>query len=316
MLITAPLRHRDFRLLWTGMAVSLLGDGVFVVAVAWEAYSISNRPSALAYVGLATSAPQVALLLLGGAVSDRFPRRTVLLWADVTRALAVAALSVMVARGSPHLYELCLAGAVIGAATAFASPAFDALIPQLVPEGQLTHANAIEQFVRPSALQLAGPALGGLTVAVLGAAGSLALDAATFVFSGLCVKRMASVAVPPPASTNLWQEMASGMRYVKSQVWLWGTFASAALTYLLFIGPTQVLLPFIIRDSLHEPASAYGLVLSVGGAGALVGAVWSGHRPHPKRAMSWAYSCWTVATLGVAGYGVATRVWSLAVVAV
>ena len=73
--LTAPLRRRDFRLLWTGMAVSLLGDGIFIVAIAWQAYTISDRPSALAYVGLATSAPQVALLLVGGAVSDRFPRR-------------------------------------------------------------------------------------------------------------------------------------------------------------------------------------------------------------------------------------------------
>ena len=76
--IVAPLRHRDFRLLWTGLVVSLLGDGIFLVAVAWEAYRLDDRPSALAGVGLATSAPQVALLLFGGAVSDRLPRRTVL----------------------------------------------------------------------------------------------------------------------------------------------------------------------------------------------------------------------------------------------
>ena len=90
MALTAPLRRRDFRLLWTGMAVSLLGDGIFLVAVAWEAYSISDRPAALAYVGLATSLPQVALLLLGGAVSDRISRRTVLFWADAVAAPAMA----------------------------------------------------------------------------------------------------------------------------------------------------------------------------------------------------------------------------------
>ena len=69
--LTAPLRRRDFRLLWTGMSVSLLGDGIFLVAVAWVGLRLSDRPSSLAYVGLALSLPQVVMLLVGGAVSDR-----------------------------------------------------------------------------------------------------------------------------------------------------------------------------------------------------------------------------------------------------
>jgi MFS family permease len=318
VLITAPLRRRDFRLLWTGMAVSLLGDGVFLVAVAWQAYAISDHPSALAYVGLATSAPQVALLLLGGAVSDRFSRRTVLLWADGTRALAVAVLSALVADGSAHLYELCLTGAVIGTATAFASPAFDALVPQLVPEPELVPANAIEQFVRPGALQLAGPALGGAAVALLHPWGAFAVDAGSFAFSALCVQRMARLAAPTAAAdeaSSLRHEVAEGLRYVRGQVWLWGTFLSATFTYLLFIGPTQVLLPYIVRNTLHQGASAYGVVLAVGGAGALVGAVLTGRREQPRRPMTWIYSWWALATLAVAGYGLARSAAGLAAAA-
>jgi hypothetical protein len=295
------------------MAVSLLGDGVFVVAVAWQAYAISDHPSALAYIGLSTSAPQVALLLVGGAVSDRAPRRTVLFWCDVSRALAVAALSFLVADGAARLSELCLAGALIGTATAFASPAFDALVPQLVPGPELTQANAIEQFARPSAVQLAGPALGGIAVATVHASGSFGLDAATFAFSALCVRRMAPLDASPVApSARLWHEVGEGMRYVRGQVWLWGTFVCATFTYLLFIGPTQVLLPYVVRNSLHQGASTYGVVLAAGGAGALIGALVSGHRPHPQRPMLWIYAWWTAATLAVAGYGLATSSWGLA----
>ncbi|HUC14584.1 MAG TPA: MFS transporter, partial [Acidimicrobiales bacterium] len=195
----APLKRRDFRLLWTGMAVSLLGDGIFLVAVAWQAYAISDHPSALALIGVATSAPQVAFLLVGGAVSDRFNRRAVLFWADAVRALAVAVLSALVAEGDARLFELCLVGAVIGTATAFASPAFEALVPQLVPETELTQANAIEQFVRPGAIQLAGPALGGVAVAVLHPWGSFALDAATFAFSAFCARRISVLTGSRPA---------------------------------------------------------------------------------------------------------------------
>jgi MFS family permease len=314
--VLAPLKRRDFRILWTGMAVSLLGDGIFLVAVAWQAYAISDHPSALALIGVATSAPQVAFLLVGGAVSDRFSRRAVLFWADALRALAVAVLSALVAEGDARLFELCLAGAVIGTATAFASPAFEALVPQLVPETELTQANAFEQFVRPGAIQLAGPALGGIAVAVLHPWGSFALDAATFAFSAFCARRIS--VLPGAASDNvsLWSEVAEGLRYVRSQVWLWGTFVSATFTYLLFIGPTQVLLPYIVRNSLHKGASTYGAVLAVGGAGALIGAVASARRRHPQRPMLWIYGWWALATLAVAGYGLATSAWGLASAAI
>ena len=315
MAITAPLRRRDFRLLWTGMAVSLLGDGIFLVAVAWEAYRISDHPSALAYVGLATSVPQVALLLLGGAVSDRISRRTVLFWADALRALALLGLTVLVAAGVASLLELCLAGAVIGTATAFASPAFDSLVPQLVPEAELTQANAIDQSIRSTAMQLAGPALGGIAVAVLQPSGAFGLDAASFAFSAFCVHRMAPPPGTEPAESSVRHDVFEGLRYVRSRVWLWGTFASATLTYLLFIGPTQVLLPYVIRNSLHRGASAYGVVLAVGGLGALAGALLAGRGRDPKRPMAWIYGWWTVATLAVAGYGLATSTWGLAAAA-
>jgi MFS family permease len=315
MLLTTPLRRRDFRLLWTGMAVSLLGDGIFIVAIAWQAYTVSDRPSALAYVGLATSAPQVALLLVGGAVSDRFPRRALLFWADVARALAVAGLSVLLALGDAHLYQLCLVGAVIGTATAFASPALDALVPQLVPEDELTEANAIDQFVRPTAIQLAGPALGGLAVAALHPWGAFALDAATFVFSALCVLKMQPLPALHSAS-SMRQDVLEGLRYVRQHVWLWATFLCATFTYLLFIGPTQVLLPYVVRNTLHHGASTYGAVLAAGGVGAIAGAIFTGRRRYPTRPMLWIYGWWALATLAVAGYGMATGSWGLAAAAV
>ena len=81
--LLAPLRHRDFRLLWSGMCISLLGDGVFIVAMAWQVYALSNVPTALSLVGIAMTVPTIAFLLLGGVVSDRFDRRRVMLAADV-----------------------------------------------------------------------------------------------------------------------------------------------------------------------------------------------------------------------------------------
>jgi MFS family permease len=299
------------------MAVSLLGDGVFIVAVAWQAYAIADRPSALAYVGLAASLPQVVMLLIGGAVSDRIPRRTVLFWADVARLVAVGALAALAIAGDLRLWELYLVSALIGTATAFASPALDALVPQLVPEGELIQANAVEQFVRPAAVQLAGPALGGLAVATMGPKGAFSFDALTFAFSAVCVRRMTRLPgrSVDDSRVSLRHDVWEGLRYVRGHVWLWGTFVSATFTYLLFIGPTQVLLPYLVRNGLHQGAFTYGAVLAVGGVGALVGAVMMGRARQPRRPVTWVYAWWTVATLAVAGYGLATHAWGLALAA-
>ena len=276
-------------------------------------------------IGVATSAPQVAFLLVGGAVSDRFPPGRTVLGRRRPRAGCCGA-ERPGGRGDARLFELCLAGAVIGTATAFASPAVRSPGASASPGNRADQANAIEQFVRPGAIQLAGPALGGIAVALLHPWGSFALDAATFAFSALCVRcgtrRMSAGSTGPRAARTAPEPygpryVREGLRYVRGQVWLWGTFLSATFTYLLFIGPTQVLLPYIVRNSLHQGASTYGAVLAVGGAGALMGAVVSGHRRrHPQRPMLWIYGWWTLATLAVAGYGLATNAWGLASAAV
>src|ERR671911_1788977 len=89
------LRNRDFGLLWTGRAVSLVGDGIYLVAIAWLVYDISNEPGALAVVGFAWTLPQVAGLLLAGVLSDRFERRRLLVIADLVRCAAIGTIGVL-----------------------------------------------------------------------------------------------------------------------------------------------------------------------------------------------------------------------------
>jgi MFS family permease len=312
MSLTAPLRRREFRLLWAGMSVSLIGDGVFIVAIAWQAYALSNRPSSLAYVGLATSIPQIALRLVGGGVSDRMSRQRILVFADVTRALAVGSLAALTAAGATKLWALYVVAAVIGTATAFASPALDALVPELVPDLELTQANAVDQVVRPLAAQLCGPALGGVAIATVHASGAFALDTLTFVFSAACIRLMAPLPVRPrQGGSSFRHEVREGLSYSRRHVWLWGTFLSATFTYLLFIGPTQVLLPYVVRNTLHQGAATYGMVLAAGGVGALLGGLMMSSRRDPRRPVTWIYVWWAIATLAVAGYGLATQAWGL-----
>src|SRR5207245_9176412 len=132
--------------------------------------------------GVGMTVPAVLFLLVGGVVSDRYDRRLVMVWADILRAIAVAAIAVLVLVDALRFWELVALVAVYGAGTAFFTPAFEAIVPDLLPRDELGRANSLDQFVRPIALRHAGPVLGGALVAV-GAGVAFAVDAAAFAAS-------------------------------------------------------------------------------------------------------------------------------------
>ena len=311
--LISPLRHRDFRVLWAGMAISLLGDGIFLIAVAWESYALWNTPAALSIVGIGMALPTVLFLLVGGIVSDRYDRRLVMMCADGVRGLAVGLLAALVISGSLRFWELVALVAIYGAGTAFFTPAFEAVVPDLLPADDLPAANSLDQFVRPVALRLAGPLLGGALVSA-GAGVAFTVDAISF---GASLAAVAAIRPRLPArdETNASAAAAvkEGLRFIRRRVWLWGTLASAAIAYLLFLGPTEVLLPYVVKNELGGSASTLGLVFAAGGVGAVGSAIWMGSRGHPRREVSFIYGTWTLATLAVAGYGIATAAWQLMV---
>ena len=290
------------------MAVSLLGDGIFLVAVAWQAYTISDRPSALALVGLAISVPQLVLVLLGGAISDRVSRRRVLLWADTARAVAIAGLAGVVAVGSARLYELCLVAAVTGTASAFAAPALDALVPELVPEHELIQANAIDQIrCAPPPFNLP--------------------DRRSEAWRWLYCTRgeHSPLTLPPsPSRPGAWTRMTARLEPAAPAPRRSGPRRPGGIALRpkpcmavghLPVGHVRLSVVHrthpgsaALRDSqlCHAGASVYGMVLAAGGVGALIGAVTAGRRD-PAQPMLWVYGWWTFATLAVGRLRVGDR---------
>jgi len=310
--LLSPLRHRDFRLLWAGMTVSLLGDGIFLVAMAWQAYDLWNAPAALSILGIGMTVPTIAFLLPAGILSDRLDRRLVMLWADIGRAFVIGTLAVLALTDLLTFWQLVVVVAFYGVGTAFFTPAFEAVVPDVVPAGDLPAANSLDQFVRPIALRLVGPALGGVMVAGFGAGTAFAFDAVSFAASTLAIWSIH----PPrhersPESESPVAAMKEGLRFVARRVWLWGTLLSAAIAYLAFLGPAEVLLPYVIKNELHGSAGDLGLVFAAGGVGAVGAAVFMGQRGHPRKDVTIMYATWTLATLAVAGYGLATASWQL-----
>jgi MFS family permease len=308
--LLSPLRHRDFRVLWTGMAVSLVGDGIFLVAIAWETYVLWNAPAALSIVGIGMTVPTVVFLVLGGVLSDRHDRRLLMLWADVVRAAAVGCLAALVFLDALRLWELVALVALYGCGTAFFTPAFEAIVPDLLPAGDLAAANSLDQLVRPIALRLLGPLLGGWLVAV-GAGLAFTVDAASFGASAVAVLAMRRRVRPVATHASHGAAVREGLAFIRRRVWLWGTLVSAAAAYLVFLGPSEVLLPYVVKNELHASARDLGLVFAAGGVGAIGAAIWMGQHGHPRRDVTVMYATWTLATVAVAGYGLATAAWQL-----
>jgi DHA3 family tetracycline resistance protein-like MFS transporter len=311
--LLTPLRDRDFRLLWTGATASLLGDGAFLVALAWQVYAMSGSVTGMSLVGIAMTVPTIVFLLVGGVASDRLERRWLLVGADLLRAVAVALLAGLTIGGQVELWHVVVLAALYGTGSAFHAPAFDALVPEILAGERLTQANALDQLVRPLALRLAGPAIGGVLVAVAGAGGVFLLDCATFLMAAGTVLMMSPARGDRPVADggSLIADLREGWRFVRGHAWLWATFASAAFAYLLFMGPVEVLLPWIVKEGMGGSAFDLGLVFAAGGLASMLCAVALGRFGLPRRGITFMLIAWTLATVAVAGYGAANAIWQL-----
>ncbi len=313
-----PLRHRDFALMWAGLSASMIGDGVYLVAIAWQAYELSGTPAALSAVGFAWTLPTVLFLLAGGVVSDRRERRRIMLAADVLRALVVAAIAALSLTGALEMWQLVALVAVYGVGDALFYPASTAIVPMLVPAEELMHANALEQLVRPLALRFAGPAIGGLIVGAGGAGSGFGFDAVSFAISAACLAAMPALPAPAAAARSLRdgvREAREGLAYVRAHAWLWATLAAAGLGIFAFYGPLEVLLPYRIKNELGLGAGTFGAVLAAGGLARVVAALAIGQRGMPRRRVMVMYLSWSLSTAAIAGYAYATASWTMMVIA-
>ena len=309
-----PLRNRDFRLLWSGLAISLTGDGIWLVALAFQVIELGGGPVQLSLVAGSYSVGMLAFLLIGGVTADRMPRRTVMIVADLSRAGAVAIVGGLSLAGAVELWQLAAAGLVIGVGEAFFIPSYTGLLPRLLPERELLAANGLEGMLRPLAEFAAGPALGGLTVALLSPGAAILADSATFLGSAAC---LAAVRVHGRAEREgigtgvgaALTDLREAGRYVLDTPWLWATLGFALLAVLALIGPIDVLIPFAVGERLGGGAGEYGALLTAFGIGSAVGALWVSSRPMPRRYLSTLLLVWGIGTLPIAAIGLANELW-------
>jgi MFS family permease len=241
------LREREFRLLFAGQVISLLGDSFTSVALAFAVLAIGS-PTDLGIVFAAKAVPLVGFLLVGGVFADRLSRRAVMLAADLTRMGCQGAVAALILTHSAQVWQVALLQAVSGTATAFFNPASTGLTPMTVSPEHLQQANAL-RGISMSAAGLVGLVLGGALVALFGAGWALAVDAASFGVSAFFLALLHLPANVPLEPQSFFADLRDGWREFVARTWVWLIVVAASFGNM-FTAIFAVLGAVVSKESL------------------------------------------------------------------
>lgn len=311
-----PLRVRDFRLLWIGESISLLGDQFYLIALPWLVLQLTGDAFALGTVMALAGVPRALFMVIGGAFVDRFSPRTVMFASNLARMVLVGMLSLFVLSSSIQLWMLYLLALAFGMADAFYFPAQSAILPQLLGDDQLQMGNTLTQGVATLSM-FVGPVVAGILIAILGGQQSggaestpslqgiglaFALDALSFLASLLTLQtmRVQKPSQPTAQVENVLSAIHEGIAFVWKSTVLRMVFILMIGINFLVTGPFEVGIPVLADHNLTEGAAAFGILMSAYGGGALLGLILAGALPKPKPSI---FGPIVLSTTGLLGIG-------------
>ena len=276
--MTTPLRYAPFRYLAGGRLVSMLGNAIAPIALAFAVLDLTHSAGDLGLVVGARSLTMVVFLLFGGVIADRLPRHLVMVASSGLAALSQGAIAVLVLTHSATIPLLIGLSAISGLTGAFAFPASSALLPQTVPDSIRTQANAINRLGMNAAM-IVGASAGGLLVAAVSPGWGLAIDACTFIAAAVLYSlvRVADHRAEQNAdnaeqreSTSTLYELRIGWREFVSRSWVWIVVLGFMFFNMAETGAESVLGPTVADATFGRPA--WGFILAAQTAGMVVGA--------------------------------------------
>ncbi|MGO4256095.1 MFS transporter [Marmoricola sp. RAF53] len=261
----AVLRHRNFRLLATGAAVSALGNAITPVALAFAVLDLGGSATELGLVVASFALAEVVTTLFGGVLGDRVPRNLMMQGSAAGAALTQALIAASLIGGWSSIPLLAAVGMVNGVLGALSGPSSSALTPQTVPAEELSSAVALRRLLQNGS-QVLGFAFAGALVAGFGSGWAIGIDALTFAAAALCyhfidVPRVTGTGVRAP----ILAEMKEGAAEVFRHTWLWLLIGQALLYHLFYGGAQGVLGPIVVKDSLGMAAWGWALGALMGG---------------------------------------------------
>jgi MFS family permease len=215
--------------------------------------------------------PRAALMLIGGALTDRISPRSIMIVTAAVRAVLVATLAICICTKKVEIWEVYVLSFIFGVADAFAAPAAQTLLPSILAPAQLPTANALSQGAQQVAMLLL-PAPAGLIIATLGIAAAFSIDAVSFLFiiGALLMLRGSSKLQSNVRSSNIAHAVLEGLRYVKNDVAVKSLMLVAAVLNFCISGPMSVGIAFLAKSEFGS-AAAFGLLISAVAAGSLTG---------------------------------------------
>jgi MFS family permease len=306
----APLRHdRDFRLLWLGQAISTVGRMITSIVLPYQVYVLTGDLLAVGLLSIVQLVPILVFALGGGAVADAVDRRRLLLVTQAGLAASSLALAVIALLPDPPVAAIYATAFVAAGLGAIDQPARSSAIPRLVPPERLTAAIAMNQLVFNGSAVI-GPAIGGIVLATAGITAAYLIDVVTF---GAAIVALLLISPIPPAPGAVRPSLTTvleGLRFARSRREVLATFI-VDINAMVF-GSPRSLFPALALDVFRVGPAGVGLMSSAVGLGAVVAAVFSGWTStvrRPGRAVLVSVAVWS---LGIAGFGLATFSFPLA----
>jgi MFS family permease len=267
----AALTSRDFRILWLGAFTSTVGTWMQKIAQNWLVLSLTGSAWYLGLDSFLGELPILLFTLVGGVVADRHNRRFLLISSQIVQLSAAALLALLVWYDVVRIWHVLLLSCTTGFAQAFGGPAYQSLIPSLVPKKDLPNAIALNS-IQFNLSRVVGPVLAGLALASVGIAACFGLNALSFVavIAALLMLRVPHIA--PTNGTSMLVELRGGLNYVRNEPVLISLIVVA--TSSTFLGlPMQTFLPVLAQQVFGEGVDSYSRMMSFSGAGAVAGAL-------------------------------------------
>jgi MFS family permease len=265
-------RGEPFRLLFAGQSLSVVGDRMMAVAIAFAVLSIGSATD-LGIVLAASGVPFALFAIAGGVLSDRVGRRRTMIASDVTRTVCQAIVAALLLSGHAEVWMLVILSAVYGASAAIFMPALMGLIPQVVPAERIQEANALLGFTR-SVANVGGPALAGAILAFGSPGDVIAIDALTFALSAACLlalrPRPVAADAAHPDDDGFAARLREGWREVRARPWLTAGLGAMAAYHVFVLPGVFVLGPALAARELSG-ASCWATIVACWGIGTAVG---------------------------------------------